>query len=260
MSDPAVVPDDGLPEALQGKTPAEMYALLQQEHMRELEEAKKAVVPPPPPPQPVQQPTYTPPPYVPPTQTTPDVDLFSDPNTFMEQQFQQRVAPLAQAVSTTMRSTNREIFKNKLGAEEWETFGQDIDKFVDSLHPTVQMQLEAYEAAANYVKGKRLPEIIEKETAKRSEETVKKVLEEYGLTPQQTPPPVPKTSLFQPVTGVVTPPSPPRHFSPTAPKRSKLTEDQQRLAKHFDMTDDEYLKYAEDNSDWISQAKREGGK
>lgn len=253
-----------LPEALKGKTPEEMYALLQAEHVRELEEVKKQTTIPvapvtPPEPVPVQPQPYIPPAYVPPVQPVQEPDLFTNPTEFMEHQFQQRVAPLAQTISTTMRSTNREIFKNKIGAEEWDAFGQDIDKFVDSLHPSVQMQLDAYEAAANYVRGKRMPEIVEKVAAKRAEEAVKRVMDDYGIAPQQVQQPVKPPSLFQPVTGVVTPASPPQHFNPsTAPKKSKLTDVQKRMAQNFGMTEEEYLKYAEDNTDWVSQAQRGG--
>lgn len=249
-----------LPAELVGKSAEEMYASLKAEHEREMEELRKTIIPP----QPTQTPAtptmpnfMPPPPPVPsfnqePTQTEPD--YLTSPQAYMDHQFQQRVAPLAMNIAQGMQNTNREIFKGRIGAE-WDKYGAGIDQFVESLHPSVRMQIGAYEAAYNYVRGTQVDKIVEEEANRRAAEMTKQVLSSYGIEPTQQQQPAPKTSLFQPSVGVVTSPTPPTHFTTTAPQKSILTPEEKRIADMFGLKEEEYVELSKQNTDWVSQAK-----
>ncbi len=258
-----------LPDALKGKTQEEIYKLLKEEHDREVAEmkaAQQAQIA-----QPVQtvqttqttQPTYPvfspPPPNVPDTQTA-EPDLFSQPEQYMERQFQQRIAPLAETVAENMRATNKEVFRGRIGEEEWKRYGAEIEQFVGTLHPSVRMNMGAYDAAYRYIRGTKVDDIVAEASKKAAEDAVAQALTAYGIQPQ----PVQqqqqqRTSLFQPQVGVVASPTPPAHFTMPAQKKAKLSDEQKRIATAFGQTEDEYLEMAALNNDVISIMQRNGG-
>jgi hypothetical protein len=250
-----------LPDTLKGKTLEEAYTLLKADHDREITELKAAQVASPPvtvtpvTPPPAYKP-FTPPPMAPEPQGT-EPDLFNSPDAYMEKQFQQRVAPLAASITESMKNTNKEVFRGRVGEAEWSKYGAEIEQFVSSLHPTVQMQMGAFDAAYRYIRGTKVDQIVAEEAGKQADAAVAKALSAYGIVPQQpvTPPPAYKPSLFQPQLGVVTSPTPPGHFTMSHVPKSTLSPEQQRVAKEFDLTEAEYSDMAKLNTDWISQAK-----
>jgi hypothetical protein len=252
-----------LPDELKGKTPEEMYALMKADHERVLAEATQNAQP-----QQTQQPavqqqtqtpvypTFAPPPPAIPEQTS-EPDLFSQPEQYMEKQFQQRIAPLAETVAANMMETNKEVFRGRIGEDEWKRYGSDIEQFVKTLHPSVRMNMGAYDAAYRYIRGTKVDDIVAEASKKAADDAVAQALSAYGIQPQQ---PVqtqqPRTSLFQPKVGVTTPSTPPMHFTIPGVKKSQLTDEQRVVAEKFGMTEDEYLEMAEYNTDWISKTRK----
>lgn len=249
-----------LPEQLQEKTREQIYELLSQEHQREsalqkaqheLELEKLKNAPAPPVSQIPQQATVQSP-YANGQQP---VDLWTDPDKYLDNQMRQRLTPLVQSVANSLQSTNRETFKQNIGAENWDKYGEEIERFIRTLNPATRQDPQAYKAAWDYVRGMHTDDIVEERVSKATKEAVTHVLQELGIAqdriseitggnkpPQQQQ--RQQTSLFQNNIGTATPESgKSRKFTPNIPPRSKLTPEQQRVAKGFGMTDEEYIAY-----------------
>jgi len=119
---PEGAPKVELPAELQGKTPEEIYSTMSTAHHQEVDAAvnktkvdmaDKAATVKPDEPKPGEKPKYGPytpgqqqpgqPPGQPPAGTG-EPDRYLDPDAFMEQQFDKRIAPLANATVSAIRS------------------------------------------------------------------------------------------------------------------------------------------------------------
>lgn len=285
-----------LPEQLQGKSPEEMYQMLSEEHQREVERIKaqqfdqqqsgqgqqqqqsqQASQ------QQQQQAPQQRQPYVPSynpyqgygqqQQQEQEPDLFTDPDRFMEQQFNKRLQPLAQSYTQSLKETNKQAFRHQIGEEEWERYGDEISQFIDSLSPQIQIQPQAYQTAYNFVRAQHVDEIANQKATQQASEKLQETLLKLGVSPdrlkevmageeqsqpgnQQQAPQTP-SSLFQRNTGTTaqvphTAASSGGGGQNGSKGKRRLSETERKLAEEFGMSEDEYSEYAAMNTDLIS--------
>ena len=286
-------PDVNLPDELKGKSTQEAYDLMKSEHERILEaernqykaqlyelqqkqeeEAKKATSQQPQGYQQSQQQQgsyqygYG---YGASGQAEEEPDIYTDPNGFVEKQFQKRVGPLANYTFNALKETNKSNFQSKIGQEEWQKYGQEVEQFVDALAPEMQANPKAYETAYNFARSQHVDEIANELASKQSQSQLRAVLENLGYSEEQVSSAIaaangeqapsqgqgqaqqPK-SLFQQDTGTVprsqAPPS--RPATGKSGKKVKLTPQQRAIAERFEMTEEEYAQWANQNTDWYS--------
>lgn len=281
-------PEDNLPAELQGKSTQEAYDLMKSEHERILEaernqykaqlyelqqkqaeETKKATSQQP---QGQQQYQYGYG-YIPGAsgQADDESDFYTDPNGFVEKQFQKRVGPLANYTFNALKETNKSNFQARIGQDEWEKYGEEVEQFVNALAPEMQANPKAYETAYNFARSQHVDEIAEERASKQAQTQLRAVLENLGYSEEQVsaamaaangeapsqgqmPNRQQPRSLFQTDTGTVprsqAPPSRPPSGKST--KKPKLTQQQRAVAERFGMTEEEYSEYANQNTDWYS--------
>ena len=269
---PPVAPpkvDSQLPEELKGKSADEIYTALSEEHnslttaaelkhQTELAEARK----------PIEEPGPPAPPFVPPPQEEEEPNILTDPDGFMEKQFDKRLAPLARQTIESQRTANKEIFRSRIGNEEYEKYGQEMDEFMDKLHPMLQGNFKSYEAAYDFVRSRHFDEIADGMADKKATTKLMGILQKKGLSPEEITQfiageePVTKSvtnqsGLFKPVTGLqqisnakVIP------FNPATVKARITDPDERRMMEEFGMTDEEYVSYRDQNTDMISELSR----
>jgi hypothetical protein len=292
--------ESNLPQELQGKSPEEMYQLLSNEHQREVERLKAQKLdemqqsqqsgqqesqqqqsqqqyqqP--------QQPTYSPS-YSPYGQQSQgqqqSADLFTDPDRFMDEQFNRRLQPLAQSYTQSLKETNKQQFINSIGNEEWEKYGSEIQQFIDSLSPQIQIQPQAFQTAYNFVRAQHVDEIASQKATQQASEKLQETLLKLGVSPdrlkevmseeQGTQPGSQEkasqqsSSLFQRNTGASS--SVPHMAASSGGGSSgqskgkrRLSETERKLAEEFGMSEDEYSEYASLNTDLISNLGGENG-
>jgi len=258
-----------LPEELKGKSADEVYAALSAEHnsitqaaelkhQTELAEARKLVVP---------EPKLRPAPTFTPPGEEEEPDFLTDQEGFMERQFNKRLAPLAQQTIESQRATNKEIFRGKVGNEEYAKYEEEIEDFIGRLHPMLQGNFKSYEAAYDYVRSRHFDEIADSMADKKATTKLMTILQKKGYGPEEiaqfigsdepSPKPAAPTGLFRPVTGlqqindVKTVP-----FNPTTVK-ARVTDPQERkMMNEFGMTEEEYIEYRDQNTDMVSELTR----
>lgn len=267
-ADPPKV-ESQLPEELKGKSADEVYTALSEEHntltsaaelkhQTELAEARK----------PGEEPKPAPPPFVPPVQEEEEPNILTDPDGFMERQFNKRLAPLARQTVESQRTANREIFRSRVGSEEYEKYGSEMDEFMDRLHPSLQGNFKSYEAAYDYVRSRHFDEISNGMADKKATTKLMGILQKKGYSPEEitefistgeTPakPAVNQAGLFKPVTGLrqindvkATP------FNPTNVKERVTDPEERRMMKEFGMTEEEYIEQRSQNTDMMSELTR----
>lgn len=279
-----------LPEQLQGKSAEEVYQALRDEHQRIMSQVKaekydemtsqgkqqkgKGKEGPHPPggrsivegaqPQQYRQP--------PPPKQEEEVDYWTNPEEFMDRQFNKRLGPLVQTQTQALRGTNKQMFMQKVG-EEWEKYGDEIEQFVNALHPQLQVDPRAYQQAYNYVRSLHLDEIIEEQADSRAAQKLAEKLADQGMdqeqianiisgsTQQQIKRQSESSSLFQSPTGV------PRTGSSssgaarqsTGPqtKRKAYSAEEKKIMEQFGMTPKEYDEYRAENTDLYSSLEGE---
>lgn len=269
-----VKPDEGvqsqLPEELKGKSAEEVFSALSTEHTKVMTEAElkhqtelanrpAAVEEPKPVPRPAPVPAQQ--------AQEEEPDFLTDPDGFMEQQFNKRLEPLARQTVESQKATNREVFWSKAGNEDFEKYGGEVDDFINKLHPMLQGNFKSYEAAYDYVRSRHVDEISETMAEKKATVKLMEVLQKKGLSSEEitqfigsdkpAPEPAPSTGLFRPVTGLQqignvrsTP------FNPEKVK-ARVTDPKERaIMAEFDMTDEEYIEYRDQNSDAFSELAR----
>lgn len=283
--------ESNLPEALKGKSTSEIFEMLRQEHEKEINQLKaekfdqldkgkgKGSQPATPLTTgrgPVSQPQYQPGPvsYQPQRQEE-EPDIFSNPDGFMDRQFQKRLGPLVQSQAAAMRNTNREIFKGRIGGE-YEKYGEEVEQFVSALAPQLQADPRAYEQAYNFVRASHLDEIVQEKTETKAAEKLAATLAEAGLEPDRIAEIVSRAngssgnaagelvstgSLFQPTTGVPrTASATPRGDAPPrvgAAGKGRLSSEELKMMEEFGMTREEYVQYKAENSDTFSVLRGE---
>jgi hypothetical protein len=277
----------GLPEQLVGKSPEEVYQILSQEHNRVVDDAvtnrlaeltnnrqtqnQQAQKPQ------TQSRTQQNVQYPQGNQVNQqaqqqqdDDNYWLDPKGFVDKQFQKRVQPLVQATVTNMRSTNREMFKDK-HKEEYDKYGDEIETFIDNLNPQVQMHPDAYKVARNYVLSTHLDDVVDEKVKQRSqgklqdrvdklydmgfnEEQIQNILamegEEQDNTPQQQ-----NVNLFQRTVGV--PPVAKPKPKPRARSESKKVNPlEKEMMEEFGMSKEEWESEKGENSDFVTEMTR----
>lgn len=291
-----------LPEQLRGKTAEEIYELTRQEHERvvneikakKFDESNKAQeqkpkpqaprIPGQPPRTAGQGQGGTPPSQShaattgqPPRQ----VRYWEDPEGFMDQQLNQRIAPLVQTQVQALRGTNKTLFKQQVGTDKFAKYEDEVEQFVDALSPQLQADPRAYEQAYKYVQAQHLDEIIREETEKSRTAGLADALADAGLEPEQIAAIVSKaggngeqqakqqdepeyrSSLFQPNTGIPRTASGSQSASAgntaTAPKKGagRYTQEERRMMEEFEMSPQEWDAYKAENSDTFSALKGE---
>lgn len=284
---PAAPPATPLPKELEGKSAEEMYAMLKTEHNTIMDnvKAKKydelTAVPPTPTATPPASPPSTPPPkgmvkpptsYQQPQQQSEEIDPVMNPGGFMQQQLDQRLGGLVETTVNSLRSTNREVFKQSKA--DFDKYGEEIEHFVDALHPQLQANPEAYKRAYDFVRSTHLDEIIEEKTQAGTAGALATALANAGVDEAQIAGIVAKTngsvqptsevarpSLFQPNVGVpprvassTTTPAPP---APAARSGQKFTKQEQEMMERFEMTPEEWAVEREENTDIASSLRGE---
>lgn len=277
--------DEGqkLPEELQGKSPEEMYEMLTAENERLLEEQKKKLAE-------SQQQSGQPQqqqqsqqgqqgqqvPYTPPAQnwnyggqgqSQEEIDYWSDPEKFMNQQLDRRLQPLVQTTVQSLRGTNRSNFIRDVGQEQWQKYGPEVEQLMDSFNPQLQMNPEAYKQAYNIVLAGHIDEVSESKAEQLAAQKLQTTLEKLGIGPEQLEglanesqgqqQQQQRQSLFQrnigvPVveTGSQSGSSNPRG---SKPKGKRLSAEEREMAEAFGLTDDEYRDWQKLNTDIVSQ-------
>ena len=272
--------ESNLPEELQGKSPDEMYELLKKEHENVVNKLKaekfdQSTKDPKPTPQKQQGPSPHHPPTVGPGDGTgisyggskPPPDIYTDPEGFMEQQLNRRLQPLIQTQTHALRGANRQLFQQQI-KDDWEKFGDEIEQFVDALHPQLQVDSRAYQQAYNYVRSLHLDEIVEEKSKSRSTETLATALADAGLEPEQIAAIVSRTgagvvpqqkqelgSLFQSRTGIpvtASSVSSSRSDVPATGRGSRYTPQEKRMMEEFGMNPKEWDEYRAQNTDIVS--------
>ena len=267
VNDPA---QSQLPEELKGKTADEVYAALSTEHNNVMTQAElkhqtelagrpAAPVTPkaPTPPAPVFQQENQ--------EEAPD--LLTNPDGFMDHQFNRRLEPLARQTLESQRATNKEIFQSKIGEDEYGTYGEEIESFVDKLHPALQGNFKSYNAAYDYVRSHHVDEISETLAEKKATVKLMAVLAKKGYSPEEITEfistgeepaaPIAPTGLFGNSTGLR--PVIRQTHTPFNPNKvgAKVTDPQERaMMAEFGMTDAEYIEYKDQNSDAFSEIAR----
>lgn len=256
-------PDANLPDPLKGKSKEEMYNMLREEHDRELQakenellKKKLAEVP-------AQQPVYQPPQ---PTfqQPAQETSLYTDPDKFMEEQLNKRLAPLVNTFQQSSVELAKEQFKSAIPPDEWEKYGGEMEQFVENVDPRIKgsQPLNTWKAAQNYVRGKHLDEIADARASNKAKELLKEILAETGADEgklgeyfNRSATPAPRSSLFQAGTGTIPQSSPPRKMSTATQPKARLDSLQQKIADAFGMSSDEYTELSKYNTDVVSQLK-----
>jgi exonuclease VII large subunit len=280
--------ESSLPEQLQGKSPDEMYEMLKQEHERVVNKLKaekfdqKTETPPA---QPQQQPARQAPSYPPPSPQggrgegtrvgyggagEAEPDIYTDPEGFMDRQLQRRLQPLIQTQTQALRSTNQQMFQQSVG-EEYEKYKDELEQFVDALHPQLQVDPRAYKQAYNYVRSLHLDEIVEEKSKSKATESLATALADAGLDEEQIATVVqrasgntggsvreaaPDSSLFQSNTGI------PRTASsntkrqetdvPSGRAKGRYSPRERQMMEEFGMSPKEWDEYRAANTDMIS--------
>ena len=267
-----------LPPELQGKSPAEIYETLAREHERvmqdhelrmkaaEYDKSKETS-------KNQQQQTqggYNYPPQFQQSQQQGDEDDFdyvTNPDKFMDKQFEKRLGPIVQTTFQSLKETNKSHFMNQIGAEEWEKYGQEIEQFVSSLSPQVQVHPNAYKQAYNFVQANHLDEIVSSKADQKASEKLQRTLMKLGVDPEKlselanddedVEPKDTVSNIFARHTGTRIPRSQPVKVEPNnsgGVKRGsrKLSPEEKKMAEQFGMSEDEYREYAALNSDLIS--------
>lgn len=288
---PAVPPPAPLPEALKGKSAEEMYAMLKDEHTTIMDgvKAKKYDELTTPPVQPVTPPAKPPARQAPPPPHKPladstvqtsyqqpqppeQIDPVMDPGGFMQQQLDQRIGGLVQTTVGALRNTNREVFKQS--RSDYDKYSEEIEQFVDALHPQLQANPEAYRRGYDFVRSTHIDEIIAEGTKAGTAGALATALADAGLDEGQIAGIVAKTngnvqpagevpapSLFQPNVGV-----PPRVASSTttpapnvpAPRTGgKFSKQEHQMMERFEMTPEEWAAEREQNTDLASSLREE---
>lgn len=282
--------ESNLPESLRGKTPQEIYEMMNEEHNRVVNQTVTELTQQFGQQQPSQQQQQQPripkaPPYRPRQEEEEPPDLNYDPDGFMEYQFNKRLTPILQQQVEIARGQNRNFFQSKIGDEEWKKYGPEIEQFVDNLHPQIQAHPEIYQRAYDLARSSHYDENIEEESNKRSLGTVTKVLASMGYTPEQVTDilksvangtPLEKLTqqsndavqqnarqgLFQPNTGVKPMVDPLKTsvqsaYPKTGPtKKKERHPDAQAVMEAFGMDEKEYSQYEDMNTDLVSQINK----
>lgn len=266
-----------LPEQLKGKSPEEMYTIMSQAHNDEMTseinkvKAQFATAPEPKDDEGKggdpnkREPTYTPGAPLPGDEET-GVDFYSNPEGFMEQQFQKRMAPIAQTFVATQRESNRRNFARD-NKDDYDKYGKDVEKVVDGFVPQIQADPRAYDVAMKYIKADHLDEIVAERSDKLVEEKVFETLQKLGIDTSNVPKgegnQEPQTSqrgnsLFQPNIGV-----PPTERSSPQPvnngpgRKKALSSVEKEIAAEFGLSEDDYRENKKYNTDVMTQINRE---
>jgi len=239
-----------LPEELRGKPPEEVYDLLKEEHVREVEDIKNDLIskipkvqePPPQTFQPIPQTVQ---------QTTEDANFYQDPGAFVQREVAKAVAGLIGSYSTSQRPTNEKVFAQSLEDEDRELYVKyqaEINAKLDMLPIDKQADPNAYKLAYELVTGAHRKEIEKDRFEKEAEKLVKDTLrDKVGMDEEaiekafrkEVPPQ--KTSFFQPSIGAVNVPQP-RHLGASGKKSPKLDDIAKAVARGFGISEDEYSK------------------
>lgn len=251
-----------LPDELVGKTQEEIYDILSQAHEQEVNEVRKEILEKipkqkePDKTQPVVQPVVQQQqqyqqPFVPPQADS----FYTDPEALASQKAAEVRRDITQTMALTQRPANEQLFALSLDEEDREIFAKyraEINARVDSLPIEGQANPKAYELAYQVVTGMHRKEIEKERFEKNAEELVKNTLRDrVGMAEEDIARAFEKNeapqrrSIFQVPTGVVNAPQP-RYQGATKAKSPKLDEVQKKIARGFGMTDEEYLKYSDE--------------
>lgn len=270
-----------LPPELQGKSVAEVYEMLAQEHNKTVEQIKNEMKaqaydgmqqkgdeqqkqqtsqyqP-----QSQQGYQYQYSPSQQQGQGEEDYDFLTNPDKFMDKQLQKRLAPIVQTTFQSLKETNKAQFVNNIGAEEWQKYGEEIEQFVNTLSPQVQVHPNAYKQAYKFVQSSHLDEIVSSKASQQASEKLQRTLLKLGIDPEKLQslqndddePVVEEkvSNIFSKFTGSRTPVSQPvKMSSPGEKKTKRLSEAERKMAQEFGMTEAEYSEYAALNTDLIT--------
>ncbi len=231
------------------------------------------------PPQQQQQSFYTPPVAA---MDEEEASILTNPTEFVSKIVERRVGGLQQAAVQSSRNLAKTVFTGQ-NPDDMKKYGEEVEQFVNGLHPASQMTIEAYSTGLAFVKSQHLTDIeanirqganagaagiVARSMATQgyTEEQITAVVKDLGPAPPPAPEQVagiqaPTSSLFQrnvgvPVTErgrVVSAVSAVSAASPTEPS---MSQEEKRLAGEFGMTEAEWKAERELNTDQVSQIKR----
>lgn len=262
--------DEDLPEELKGKSPSEIFKTLQAAHIQEMAQTQQdyatklehlALVPPAAPvasPAQQQQMPQQPEPE-------PQFDL-SNPDAYLDHQVNKKLAPLVQSVVASGRETGRQLAKQKY-KDDFDKWGAEIEQFVDSTSPQMQLNPGVYDIARNFVRGQHVDEIIKERTESGLKEAVRSTLGELGFDVgevdsrmaerQAAAQPAARPSLFANRQVSVSVPRSGAAANGGNGARGKLSQAEKLMCEKFNMSEEEYIQYKAENSDVLSTMGRE---
>lgn len=139
-----------------------------------------------------------------------------DPEKAIADMFNARMAPLVNDYLQTQAISSRELAVSKLNqrpeGDRWDDYAEEIDAFVASLPPDAKVRPDAYERAFDIVRSRHVDDIVSKRMASKLEAEKQSQVEHASAS--ATPQPMPEA----------------------------LTAEEQKAAKAFGMTEDEYRK------------------
>lgn len=257
--DGAPAQETALPEVLKGKTPEEIFKILQAEHISEMsaETQRHAST--------MEQIATRPAPqqypFVPPSQqqapVAPQEFDIANPDAYLQDQVNRRMAPIVASMAQAGRDTGRSLLTAKISPEEWKKYGADIEQLIDGMAPAAQAQPRAYESAYNVVRSMHIDEIITERVGTEAKKLAGQILTEMGVDASKLggngEVSTPRPSIFQGRTGVAT--SAPRSTSAAlgGAGKPKLSEAEKLMCSKFEMTEDEYILYRGMNTDFLTQ-------
>jgi hypothetical protein len=90
-----------------------------------------------------------------------------DPIGLLDKHFATRMAPIVADNLEARAKDNRTRARERLGAEVWETYGEDIDRFMEGMSLHTRANPGSYEEALNFVRAKNIDKEIERGVARR---------------------------------------------------------------------------------------------
>jgi hypothetical protein len=93
-----------------------------------------------------------------------------DPIGLLDKHFATRMAPIVADNLEARAKDNRTRAKERLGAELWNDYGEEIDKFMEGMSLHTRANPGSYEEALNFVRAKNLEKEIERGVKRRLEQ------------------------------------------------------------------------------------------
>lgn len=140
----------------------------------------------------------------------------ANPEEAIDEMFRKRVGPIYNAYLDNQAQMVRETFINRVPKQQWDKYGEEVDKFMHDMPADARANPKAYESAYNLVLSQHIDDIVEERVKSR-------VSGENPHTEHASPP------------------------GPRTPKARPLTEEEKRVARGFGMSEERYQKLRDEH-------------